>query len=94
MSLDIALRQLASSVADAEGRAAKSPLRLVLGTVSTVTVGGAADGNAAVTVSIGGSAQLAPYLESYTPTAGDLVAVLLSAGAPLILGQVIGLPNF
>lgn len=94
MSLDIALRALAASVADKDGQAARAPLRFTLGTVASVAAGEALDGNAAVSVTIGGSTQQAPYLASYTPTDGDTVAVLLSAGAPLILGQVIGLPNF
>ncbi len=94
MSLDIALRRLATSVSDPERRAGSAPLRMMLGTVTIVTPGAAADGHAAVTVSVGGSAQQSPYLASYTPTVTDLVAVLLSAGAPLILGQVIGLPSF
>lgn len=68
------------------------PVRV--GTVATVTAGGASDGHAQVTVTVNGSTFAAPYLAAYTPTVGDFVAVALVDGSPLILGHVIGLPSF
>lgn len=46
------------------------------------------------TVSIAGNSQQAAHLSSYTPTAGDQVAVLLIDGSPLILGKPTGFPSF
>lgn len=94
MSLDLTLRRLAATMANTESRARSARLALVIGTVDSVTPGAAADGNAAVSVTVLGSMQQAAYLASYTPVADDMVAVLLTAGAPLVLGQVIGLPDF
>lgn len=64
------------------------------GTIASVTANAAADGNSAVTVTVLGSTIAAPYLESYTPTVGDMVRVEFTNGSPLILGAVIGLPSF
>lgn len=70
-------------------------IRVRLGTVTAVVAGGAADGNAAVTVNVNGSTVVAPYLAAYSsPTVGHNVEVLLVNGSPLILGRVIGLPSF
>jgi hypothetical protein len=63
-----------------------------LGTITTVTAGAAADGNAAVTVSVEGNSVPAPYLASYSPTVADVVSVLFVGNSPLILGKPIGLP--
>lgn len=60
--------------------------------IATVTAGGAADGNALVTVTWRGATQQAAYLASYTPTVGHVVAVAIQAGQLLILGRVIGTP--
>lgn len=62
------------------------------GTIASVTAGAASDGHAAVSVTIGSDTIPAPYLASYTPTVGDMVAVLLVGNSPLILGSPIGLP--
>lgn len=88
-SLGDAVRGFADTYTDDAGT-----LSMRLGTVATVTAGGAADGHAAVSVTVLGSTTPAPYLAAYTPTVGDLVAVLLVDGSPLILGHVIGLPSF
>lgn len=62
--------------------------------VATVTAGASLDGKAQVTIPVGSSNLPVPYLDSYlTPAANDLVAVIFTAGSPLILGRVIGLPN-
>jgi hypothetical protein len=60
--------------------------------IATVTAGAAADGNAAVAVTVDGNDIPAPYLASYTPVVGHTVSVLLNGNSPLILGHVIGLP--
>ena len=44
-------------------------------------------------LTIGPDSVQAPYLASYTPVTGHMVAVLFIDGSPLILGRVIGLPN-
>lgn len=61
-------------------------------TVSTVTAGAAADGNALAVVTWRGVTQQAAYLATYTPTVGHVVAVAIQAGQLLILGRVIGTP--
>lgn len=62
-------------------------------TVATVTAGGAADGNALVTVTWRGQSVQAAYLAAYTPVAGHVVAVLYQPpGGLLILGHIIGTP--
>lgn len=62
-------------------------------TIATVTAGAASDGNALATVTYRGVTQDAPYLDSYTPTAGHVVALHTSSdGSLLILGQIIGTP--
>lgn len=64
------------------------------GTIAAVTAGAAADGNAAVTVTVGSDTIPAPYLASYTPTVGHMVRVEFTGGSPLIHGHIIGLPDF
>jgi len=87
-----AVRRLAQVLRKPVG-AVSATIRLA--TVDHVSAGAAADGNAAVFIALNSDVVAAPYLKSYaTPTAGDLVAVLFSNGAPLILGEVIGLPSF
>lgn len=90
MALDDALRGLAD-----EDAPPSSGLALWIGTVTAVAAGGASDGHAQVTVSVNGSANPAPYLDTYTsPAVNDVVAVLLVDGSPLILGRRIGTPTF
>lgn len=69
-------------------------LTVRLGTISTVTAGAAADGNAAVTVTVGSTTFPAPYLAAYSPTVGHQVLVVTVDSSPVILGRVIGLPSF
>lgn len=44
-----------------------------------------------VTIALGGDTSgatvAAPYLDAYTPASGDVVSVLIAAGAPLVLGK-------
>jgi hypothetical protein len=62
-------------------------------TVASVAAGAAADGNALATLTWRGQSVQAPYLASYTPTAGHTVAVLyLQPGGLLIMGRIIGTP--
>jgi hypothetical protein len=62
-------------------------------TVAAVSAGGAADGNALVTVTWRGQSTKAAYLASYTPVVGHVVVVLYQPpGGLLILGRVIGTP--
>lgn len=89
MALDGALRDLADT--DTDPRAS---FTIRFGTVATVTAGGATDGNAQVTVTVNSSTFPAPYLAAYTPNVGDVVAVALIDGSPLILGKRIGTPTF
>lgn len=86
-----ALRKLAKSLRKPTG-AVPATFRTAL--VDHVSAGAAADGNAAVFLALT-DVTPAPYLASYaTPTAGDLVGVLFTNGAPLILGKIIGTPSF
>jgi hypothetical protein len=61
--------------------------------VAVVDVGAAADGNPLTTLTWRDTSVQAAYLSSYTPTVGDIVAVLYQPpGAPLILGHIVGTP--
>lgn len=63
------------------------------GVITTVTPGGATDGNALVTVTYRGVAQQAAYLSSYTPVVAHNVLLLVtSTGGVVILGRIIGTP--
>lgn len=85
-----ALRRLADNL---DEKPAKS-YRFERGTIDHVTAAAARDGHAAAFVAIGADIIPAPYLASYTPVAGHMVDVRFDDGSPLILGQIIGLPNF
>jgi hypothetical protein len=62
-----------------------------VGTVAAVSAGGAADGNALVTVTWQGTSIQVAYAASYTPVVGHVV--LLARTQPLvILCRVIGTP--
>lgn len=62
-------------------------------TITTVSAGAAADGNALVTISWRGQSLNASYLSTYTPTVGHVVAVVIQPPSlPLILSRVIGTP--
>lgn len=64
-----------------------------LGTIKTVTAGAAADGNAAVVVTVNGNDMASAYNASYTPVVGHLVMVFLNDGAPAIGWHVVGIPS-
>lgn len=61
-------------------------------TVTAVTAGGGRDGNALVTVLHNGSSQKYPYLLTYAPAVGDVVAIHPWGGSYLILGRPGGIP--
>ncbi len=90
-----AARRLTARIAE-QGIVEVPPLFVT--TVATVVAGTSRDGTYSVTVAINADNVPAPYLASYinghTPTVGDAVAVYLAGGSPLILGRVIGFPNF
>lgn len=90
MSLRRSMRRLADRISPAT----TGTHRFKLATVDHVTAGAARDGHTAAFVRYGADVIPAPYLASYTPVAGHLVEVLLVDSSPLILGQVIGLPDF
>lgn len=59
--------------------------------VTVVSVGAAADGADAVTVTLLGVDVTMPYLASWSPrTVGHTVRVQVTNGAPIILGRVVG----
>lgn len=63
------------------------------GVVSSVTPGGASDGNALARVTYRGVTVDAAYPSGYTPTVGHNVVLLIqSTGSVLILWRVIGTP--
>lgn len=63
------------------------------GVVTTVTPGGASDGNALAVVTYRGVTQSAAWLASYTPTVGHNVLLLVtSTGSVVILGRILGTP--
>ncbi len=63
------------------------------GVIAAVTAGAAADGNDLASVTYRGTTTDAPYLASYTPTVGHIVALLVqSTGNVLVLGRIIGTP--
>lgn len=74
---------------------ASTPVTVIrIGTVKTIVVGGSTDGNDQVTVTVNGNDLLAPYLDSYLPELGHVVAVAFTNGSPLILARRIGTPTF
>jgi hypothetical protein len=72
-------------------RAMQTP-RISQAVVMTVTAGAASDLNALCVISWQGTDLAAPYLASYTPTVGHVVAVLAAGSQVLILGRVLGTP--
>ena len=60
--------------------------------VTSVQAGAAADGSALAKVSVSGRDIPAPYLSSYTPAVGHIVAVARTGSTLLILGRVVGTP--
>lgn len=61
--------------------------------VSGISPGAARDGRDLVSVTYrGGETTCAGYLESYTPTVGDRVAVLLIDDQLIIAGRIVGAP--
>lgn len=61
-------------------------------TVTAVTAGGAADGNALVTVNWQGASVRVAYAASYTPVVGHVV-LLARTQPPVILCRLIGTPR-
>jgi hypothetical protein len=61
-------------------------------TVSSVAAGGASDGTALCTITWLGTDVAAPYLSSYTPVAGHVVAVVRTGPQLLIIGRIVGTP--
>jgi hypothetical protein len=61
-------------------------------TVASVTAGGAKDGNALCQITWRGSVAAAAYAAGYTPTAGDVVLVLVQLPQLVIIDRVIGTP--
>ncbi len=68
--------------------------RLMLGTVASVTAGGAADGvHALVTVTWRGVSQTAAgYLDGYTPTVSDRVLCVLIDNQLIVVDVIVGQP--
>jgi hypothetical protein len=62
-------------------------------TVVSVEAGAAADGNALVAVQWGGITTFVPYLSTYAPVVGDVVAVLVQGPQVVVLGKVNGTPD-
>lgn len=62
------------------------------GTITSVAAGGASDGAALAVVNWRGVDVPAPYVASYTPTAGHVVAVVRTGSQLLILGRIVGTP--
>lgn len=93
MSLQDTIRRLADQLdTDAE------PVRYAPGVVTSVTAGSTADGSTPLTVQVLGAAPLQmPYLQQSTAWSsgdvGQLVAVLLHKGSPIVLGRIVGSPS-
>lgn len=60
--------------------------------VLSVAPGGASDGASLVVVRWRGVDIAAPYLSTYTPAAGNVVAVARTGSQLLILGRIVGTP--
>lgn len=87
-----AVRRLADQQTAAHAAAAARTGQ-VIATVTTVTAGGASDGNALVKVTWrGGETKANGYLNSYTPTLNDRVICLFVDGQLIVLGRIIGQP--
>jgi hypothetical protein len=63
-----------------------------LAVITAVTAGAGTDGNALVTVTHNGATQKYPYLLSYTPVVGHVVAIHPWGASYLILGRPGGIP--
>lgn len=90
--LAAAARRLADQVSE---KAAALPAGFGLGiaTVTTVTAGGASDGNALVKVTYRGrETPAAGYLAAYTPAVGHRVLYLSVFAQLIVLGRVVGRP--
>ena len=87
-------RLLAAVLEQVQGWVAATPLvtRVAKATVTSVAAGGAADGSTLAVISWRGTDVPAPYVASYTPTAGHVVAVARTGSQLLILGRIIGTP--
>lgn len=92
MYLDHAIRQVVHAQQEREP---KEKRHFRTGTVGASTHA-AADGAAAVTVSIRGTLVPTPWLAAYTvtspPQQGDHVAIELIDGSPVIIGRIVGTP--
>lgn len=75
-----------------ERAAEENPGELPQATVTTVTAGGATDGNALVTVNYLGSSLQLPYMAHYTPVVNHRVALARIGGIWTIFGRPIGFP--
>jgi hypothetical protein len=77
-----------------ENLLARTPLvtRITKGVVKTVAAGAASDGAALATVTWQGADVPMPYLATYTPVVGHVVAIATTGNQPLILARVIGTP--
>lgn len=63
-------------------------------TVTAVSAGTSLDGNAEVSITLGGASVKVAYAASYSsPTVGDLVRVEISDGSPFITCKVTGRPT-
>lgn len=72
----------------------RSPLvsRVTPATITSVTAGGASDGNALVVISWRGASISVPYVSTYTPVVSHVVAVAKTGPQLLILGRIVGTP--
>jgi len=86
----VSTSRLAEAIAEV-GQQETSRFRYL--TVVDVLPGGAADGNALVTVRWRGSpVAVNGYLASYTPSVGDRVLVAYYMNQPVIIGAIVGHP--
>lgn len=83
--IDDGTRALAALILPSQDAA--SPITGMVTTITSVTAGGASDGNAKVVLANGLDV---PYLSSYAPVAGHVVLVALLNKSPIIIGRIIG----
>lgn len=85
-------RRLAAAIATAEPAGGAPNPWFSSGVVATVTAGAGYGGSTLVEVDWLGGRYALPYLDSYTPTVGHAVLLLVQRPQLVIVGRVVGRP--
>jgi hypothetical protein len=92
MALSPNARRLAAAIEAAEPAGGTPAPWFAPATVATVTAGAGYGGATLVEVDWLGGRYAVPYLDSYTPTVGHTVLLLIQRPQAVIFGRVVGRP--